>query len=156
MKMKMVILPCVGVLLYLVPAAVQGADSATDSNQVSSGAGAPTPFLEGREGLLRPDDSSINREMFLKTLGALTIVIVLGLLVVFVAKHWLPKMGHFSGKEIRILESTGLGPRKTLHLIQVGSQRLLIGVSGDRITKLTDVSGDFESLVQSQLADGED
>ncbi|MFC1652708.1 flagellar biosynthetic protein FliO [Planctomycetota bacterium] len=153
--MKPVILPCVCALLWF-GLTVQGADSVVDANRVSPTADVGSTFLEGREGILSHDGSSMNGEIILKTLGALAVVIVLGLLVVFVSKHWLPKIGQVSGKEIRILESTGLGPRKTLHLIQVGSQRLLIGVTVDRIVKLADVPGDFESLVQSQLADVED
>jgi len=44
------------------------------------------------------------------------------------------------GRTIRIGETVRLGPRKSLHLIRVGSKTLLVGATGDQLSLLADVS----------------
>ena len=49
------------------------------------------------------------------------------------------------GQTIRISETVRLGPRKTLHLVCVGSKTLLVAGSGDNISLLADVTDSLET-----------
>ena len=79
-------------------------------------------------------------EMMWKMLSATLVVLLLGGLSIFVIKRLLPKISRVAGKKVSVLETVYLGPRKAVHLIQVGSRKLLVGSSTDRIVKLDDVT----------------
>jgi flagellar biosynthetic protein FliO len=93
-----------------------------------------------------------NGGLVLRMLLAVGIVIVLGGGALYVSKRVLPRVAHAGGREIRVVETTCLGPRKALHLVEVGGQRLLIGSAGDSITMLSTV-GDPWLDVSSQPAE---
>jgi flagellar biogenesis protein FliO len=80
------------------------------------------------------------REFFYKMLVSIVVVIVLGAAVIYVSKKLLPKIANLPGKQIRVVETNHLGQRKALHLIQIGSKRLLIGSTNETITMLADVT----------------
>ncbi|MHC5083155.1 MAG: FliO/MopB family protein [Planctomycetota bacterium] len=44
------------------------------------------------------------------------------------------------GKNINVTETVSLGPRKLVHIVQIGSKQLLIGSTGDNIRLLADVT----------------
>ncbi|MHC4423694.1 MAG: hypothetical protein ACYSWR_03365, partial [Planctomycetota bacterium] len=56
------------------------------------------------------------RELFLKMMGAVLLVAVLGIAAMYISKRFLPKITNLPGKKIHILETVHLGPRKTVHL----------------------------------------
>jgi flagellar biosynthetic protein FliO len=76
------------------------------------------------------------RELFLKMMLSIGLVLGLGAAALYLSKRVLPKVTNAPGKEIRVVETSYLGPRKALHLIEVGNQRLLIASTNDRITTL--------------------
>ena len=78
------------------------------------------------------------RQMFFKMMLALLIVFVLGAAVYYVSKKLGTKMVNLPGKKIHIIETTYLGPRKSVHLLQIGKRKILIGSTAERIMKLTD------------------
>ena len=80
------------------------------------------------------------REYFYKMLLSILVVACLGAAVVYVSKKLLPKMSNLPGKQIRVIESHHLGPRKSIHLIAAGSRRLLIGSTNETITMLADIT----------------
>ena len=80
------------------------------------------------------------REFFYKMLLSILVVAGLGAAVVYVSKKLLPKMSNLPGKQIRVIESHHLGPRKSIHLIAAGSRRLLIGSTNETITMLADIT----------------
>jgi flagellar biosynthetic protein FliO len=84
--------------------------------------------------------SADTRELFLKMMAAVLLVIVLGVAAIYVSKKFLPKITNLPGKKIRIVETVHLGPRKTIHLLEVGNHRLLVGSTSDSITALADVT----------------
>ena len=94
-------------------------------------------------------------ELFYKMLQAVVIVVVLGVGAIYLSKKFLPKITNPPGKEIRIVETTHLGPRKSLHLIRVGNRDLLIGSTTEKITYLADITEDtnHESTLSSAGAD---
>jgi len=79
-------------------------------------------------------------EIFYKTMLALVLVIALGAAAVFMTKKYLPKIAKLQGKEIRVIETVHLGPRKSVHLIEIGKRRLLIGSTNENIRKLADLT----------------
>jgi flagellar biogenesis protein FliO len=44
------------------------------------------------------------------------------------------------------VETVHLGPRKAVHLIDVGHRRFLIGSTNENVTKLADLNEDFADL----------
>lgn len=104
---------------------------------------------EGEGGAARY--SEVSREMLTKTLVSLVLVVGLGIAVAWTTKRVLPRLGVKAGKEIRVLETTGLGPRKALHLVQVGSQQLLIGSTPEHISMLTVVHTGFGDVMDARL-----
>ncbi len=86
------------------------------------------------------------REFFYKMLVSILIVALLGTGVVYVSRKLLPKAANLPGKQIRIIETHHLGPRKSIHLISSGSRRLLIGSTSETITMLADVTDSYNSF----------
>jgi flagellar biosynthetic protein FliO len=85
-------------------------------------------------------------ELLFRMMGGLLIVIALMMTVFYLSKRVLPKLNRNSGKEIQILETTMLGPRKYLHVIKVANQRLLLGSTNDRINMLAHLVNDLAHL----------
>ena len=77
-----------------------------------------------------------NGELFLKMMLSVGLVIGLGGAALYLSKRVLPRVTNAPGKEIHILETAYLGPRKALHLVEVGRQRLLIASTSDHVTML--------------------
>jgi flagellar biosynthetic protein FliO len=94
------------------------------------------------------------RELFLKMMGAVLLVAVLGIAAMYISKRFLPKITNLPGKKIHILETVHLGPRKTVHLLQIGNQQLLIGSTSEGITALADVT-DATMDLSSQETDND-
>ena len=86
------------------------------------------------------DYSTGGGEFLYRAMGAVLLVFVLGIAAIYVSKKLLPKITNVSGKEIRIIETIHLGPRKAVHLIEVCNQRLLIGSTNENIIKLADIN----------------
>ncbi len=93
---------------------------------------------------------SSSREFFYKMLLSILAVAGLGIGVVYVSKKLLPKISNLPGKQIRVIETHHLGPRKSIHLIAVGSRRLLISSTSETITILADVT-DFGQSFAAEL-----
>jgi flagellar protein FliO/FliZ len=105
----------------------------------SAGSGQALSKVEGAV----PDqvgDGLGRGELFLKMMFSVVLVLVLGAAAVYMSKKVLPRITNLPGKEIRILETAHLGPRKAVHLLRIGNQRLLIGSTNESITMLADVT----------------
>jgi flagellar biosynthetic protein FliO len=75
----------------------------------------------------------------LKMVAALAVVLALMLGCFYVFKKTLgPKMG-FTGKDrlIRVLSSAYLGPKKSIALVEVSGETLVLGIAGEQITLLS-------------------
>jgi flagellar biosynthetic protein FliO len=79
-------------------------------------------------------------ELFFRTMLAVLFVAALGVGAVFVSKRLLPRIANPAGKEIRVIETTCLGPRKSIHLVEVGGCRLLLGSTNEHITTLANLT----------------
>jgi len=82
-------------------------------------------------------------DFFFRAMLAILFVVVLGVAAIYVSKKLLPQIAGVPGKEIRIVETVHLGPRKAVHLIDIGHRRFLIGSTNETITKLADLNEDF-------------
>ena len=99
----------------------------------------------------RPSDSVGGRELFFKMMLSVLLVVALGVAAIYVSKKLLPKITNLPGKEIRIVETVHLGPRKAVHLLEIGNQRLLIGSTNENVTKLADVPSTLTDLTAQEV-----
>ena len=99
----------------------------------------------------RQSDSAGNRELFFKMVLSVLLVVVLGVAAIYVSKKLLPKITNLPGKEIRIVETVHLGPRKAVHLLEIGDRRFLIGSTNENITKLADITGTLTDLTAQEM-----
>jgi flagellar biosynthetic protein FliO len=90
------------------------------------------------------------RELFLKMMLSVGLVIGLGAAAVYLSKRVLPRVANVAGKEIRVLETTYLGPRKALHLVEVAHQRLLIASTNDHITTLAHLNDAWLDMARQE------
>jgi flagellar biosynthetic protein FliO len=99
-------------------------------------AGQSDPLLSDPNAPGETDTGFGNTELFLKMMFSVVLVLALGAAAVYTSKKLLPRVAHAQGREVRVRETTYLGPRKALHLVEVGEQRLLIGSTNESITTL--------------------
>ena len=130
------------------PEAAASSERTTQPAEKEAPASRPAPTSAPASGFLsqgkprplvtKPEGSTAGMTWVL--LASLLVVLVLGALVFLVVKRLLPKLGVKVGRRIRVVETSYLGPRKAVHLLQVGSQRFLIGSTRERITMLSEVT----------------
>lgn len=80
--------------------------------------------------------------IYYRMMLAVLIVVVLGGAAIYVSKKVLPKIVNLPGKEIRVVETVYLGPKKAVHVLEVGHRRFLIGSTSENVTKLADITSD--------------
>jgi flagellar biosynthetic protein FliO len=80
------------------------------------------------------------REFFYKMVLSILVVAAFGVGAIYLSKKLLPKLANHQGKQIRVIETTYIAPRKGIHLIQVGSRRLLVASTNETVTMLADVT----------------
>ena len=117
-----------------------------DSKSKSNSLFANDPNLSGRTSY-----NSGSSELFFRAMLAILFVVVLGIAAIYVSKKLLPKITNMPGKEIRIVETVYLGPRKAIHLLEIGDRRFLIGSTNENITKLVELSGVFTDLSTHEM-----
>jgi flagellar biogenesis protein FliO len=71
------------------------------------------------------------------------VVVVIGGVALFVLKKLLPKIRRIPQRRITVLETAYLGSRKAVHLLQVGSVKLLVASSPEGVVRLDDVTRAF-------------
>jgi flagellar biogenesis protein FliO len=91
--------------------------------------------------------------LFARMMLCLLLVAGLGVGMFYVSKKVLPKVTSASGKEIRVRETAYLGPRKALHLVEIGNHRLLIGSTNESITALADVTDSWLDMSKQEFGE---
>ena len=99
----------------------------------------------------QPEQSS-GQELFLKMILSVLIVVILGVAAVYISKRFLPKIPRLSERDIKIAESISLGPNKTVHLLEVGRRKILVGSTNENITMLADVTDALTDVSLEGLA----
>ena len=87
-------------------------------------------------------DDDVNpgiREAAIKLALAILMVIVLGAATIYLSRKILPRFSGMTGKNIKVVETVHLGPRKSVHLLKIGNQQILVGSTNENITKLADI-----------------
>jgi flagellar biosynthetic protein FliO len=112
-----------------------------------------TSFLSDPNQFAATNVSLGGRELFLKMMLSVGLVVSLGIGALYLSRKVLPKVTNTTGKEIRVLETTYLGPRKALHLVEVANQRLLIASTSDHITTLAHISDAWVDLPRQEVDD---
>lgn len=92
------------------------------------------------------NSGSGTRELFFRFMVSVLFLVALGAGGIYISKRFLPKITNLSGKEIRIVETVHLGPRKAVHLLEIGERRFLIGSTNENITRLADLTSAFTEL----------
>jgi flagellar biosynthetic protein FliO len=99
---------------------------------------------------------SSGQELFFKMILSVLLVIVLGVGVIYVSKRFLPKIPRLGVRDIKIAESISLGPNKTVHLLEVGNRKILLGSTNENIRMLADVTDALTDLPSQEMAEDED
>ncbi|NIR62369.1 MAG: FliO/MopB family protein [candidate division Zixibacteria bacterium] len=99
----------------------------------------------------KQDNTPGNKELFYKMMLSVLLVVALGAAAIYTSRKLLPRISNLPGKEIRIVETVHIGPRKTLHLLKVGNQCLLLGSTGENITKLADVTDALADIPTQEI-----
>ena len=73
-------------------------------------------------------------------LKSILFIIVLGGIAFYLSRKFMPKLRPTSGQDINIRETIHLGPNKTMHLIEVGKKKFLVGSTSENISMLADVT----------------
>ena len=98
-----------------------------------------------------------NYELFFKMMLSVVLVVALGIAALYISKRLLPKITNPTGKRIKVLETAYLGPRKSIHLIEIDSQLILVGSTNERISKLTEITSiktDFSTTYAEKINNG--
>jgi flagellar biogenesis protein FliO len=147
---KKIIVLLIAVILGCGVILVCSSQSAADAEKLASDRGdtelensrsqSKSLFENDPNYLTNPNNGSGTRELFFKFMVSVLFLVALGAGGIYVSKRFLPKFTNLSGKEIRIAETVHLGPRKAVHLLEVGERRFLIGSTNEKITRLADLT----------------
>ena len=145
-----------------------GPPTTTRGGAAAGGGGSASSKPKPRRELTPPPWAGDLGGLLYKVLAYTLIILVLGAVALVVVKKVLPRIGPPGGKSISVLETVYLGPKKTLHLLQVGSKKFLVAGSREQITLLGEVTAalaggdesekppagksDFDSVLNSQRA----
>jgi len=132
---------------WLILFSAQSGTNTTEQNTSTTESSPSDDSLDSKYEYLSTMDSnqsflpdSNSSELFYRAMSAVIIVIILGISAIYVTKKLLPKIANTSGKEIQVVETVHLGPRKSIHLIEIGNKRFLIGSTSENISKLADLT----------------
>ena len=105
----------------------------------------PTRLSDLLRGSKDSDGGSTPPAMW-KMLAYMLVIVVLGVGAIVVVRKVLPRIGAAmpSGKRISTIETAHLGPRKTVHLLQVGTRKILVGGTREGLSMLADVTDAFD------------
>ncbi len=148
---KRVVILCLTLLIgggWISIAARSADQTAQPAAPRQSGSFLADPNLAGSADL-----SLGGTRLFVRMMLCILLVAGLGVGMLYVSKKVLPKVTSGPGKEIHIRETAYLGPRKALHLVEIGNHKLLIGSTNDRITALADVTDTWLDVSKQESDD---
>jgi flagellar biosynthetic protein FliO len=135
-----VVLGCGVLLVCSARSATEGKELKNSETKSNSLFGNDPDFLTNTK------NGPGTRELFFKFMVSVLFLVALGASGIYISKRFLPKITNLSGKEIRIVETVHLGPRKAVHLLEIGERRFLIGSTNENITRLADLTSAFTEL----------
>ena len=122
--------------------------SQPDPNQPQAGTESTNnPLFANDPNFFRGSDFNSGGAGFsVRAVLAVLFVLALFIAAIYVSKKLLPKISNLPGKEIRIVETIHLGPRKAVHLLEIDNRRFLIGSTNENVTKLADLGSGLTDL----------
>jgi flagellar biosynthetic protein FliO len=122
---------------------MESEESKIEPEQPQSGAESENSplFVNDQDFFGKSEYNPVGGEFSIRAILAVLFVLALFIAAIYVSKKLLPKISNLPGKEIRIIETVHLGPRKMVHLLEIDNRRFLIGSTNENITKLADLSG---------------
>lgn len=141
------------IVVFLLAITLPG--SATFVCSAQSGADKNTKSLFDDSGSLYGNEPNLaggfgnnisTGDWFFRMILMVLLVVVLGAAAIYLSRKLLPRLTQLSGKRIRVVETVHLGPRKTVYLLKIGSQQLLIGSTNENITKLADITDESSEV----------
>lgn len=144
--------------VVLVICSAQPAANSMKSEESGPGSNESKPDTNSEDSLFADDQdffgkseyNPVGGEFSVRVILAIFFVLALFIVAIYVSKRLLPKITNLPGKEIRIIETIHLGPRKALHLLEIENRRFLIGSTNENITKLADLSGNIMDLSSNE------
>jgi flagellar biosynthetic protein FliO len=135
--------------------------SSADAEKSASNSGVTEPEKSQSESkslfendpnfLKNTNNGAGTRELFFKFMVSVLFLVALGVGGIYISKRFLPKISNLSSKEIRVTETVHLGPRKAVHLLEVGQRRFLIGSTNENITRLADLTSALTELSVQEI-----
>ncbi len=114
------------------------------------------PFKDDKKQPLRLyDNSETNSRVLMRMLVYVLIILVLGALAIVIArKKWISRLVRKAGrsKEVALVETSYLGPGRTIHLVEVGTRRFLLASTSQSISMLAEVTKAFSEVLDDQAA----
>ena len=110
---------------------------------------AKTPELMNTSDLLQEEQEDLKSEdlqgqLYKQLMMMIAFVGVIGAGVWFFCKKMPGRWSLAKGKNIVVTETVNLGPRKLLHIVQLGTKQYLIGSTAENIRLLADVTDSLE------------
>jgi flagellar biosynthetic protein FliO len=144
--------------VVLVICSAQPAADDMESEQTVPDSNESRPDAESEDSLFADDQdffgeseyNPVAGEFSVRAILAILFVLALFIVAIYVSKKLLPKISNLQGKEIHIIETIHLGPRKAVHLLEIENRRFLIGSTNESITKLADLSGNLKDLSSNE------
>lgn len=131
---------CKGVLASASETAPASRPTTAPATRPAGGARQPLPLPEGNRSKPLPTMPEGPGPWF-QMLAAVVVILVLGGVALVVIKKFIPRLAVSTGKKISVVETIYLGPRLSVHLVEVAGQRFLLASTRDRISMLTEVAG---------------
>jgi flagellar biosynthetic protein FliO len=88
-----------------------------------------------------------------KMMAYVIVILLLGGVAMVLAKRLLPRFQPAGGGRIRVVDNAYLGPRKQLHVVQIGSQRFLLASCRDSVTMISELASTFADALEASKAD---
>ena len=123
------------------PTTVKSLAAASGELPAPQRTGEPKPRLLGNDD--DPPGPLDMTKLLWQMLAYVLVILALGGAIIFVVKRVLPKLRAVRGKSISVVETIHLGPRQSVHLLQVGRQKLLVAGTREQISMLAEVTEAF-------------
>jgi len=83
-----------------------------------------------------------------KLLAYVVVILVLGAGALVVTRKFLPRLRMAGGREMAVVETAHLAPRVTLHLVEVGGKRFMVGATRERVSMLAEIGTSFPDIAE--------
>lgn len=109
---------------------------------------------DGEAGGLATRDGLETTDLLVEMLASVLVILLLGGIALVVTRRVLPRFKKPRAGNMSVLETVHLGPRKSMHLVQVGSRRLLVGSTRDQVSMLAEVSDAWQVDAPAEIDEG--